>query len=88
MMIQESEFRPSLLGKILDKVLFYPPVPPFDIQVGLARANGPYERLLQGRISDPRKAEKARTDYYTWYNRLYQWVHRNDEPGSTSNTSQ
>lgn len=80
-MVQErTEFKPSLIGRLLDATITAPPIPPADILWGLKRAEGPYMKLLEGKVKDPEKAAKATQDFKLWYGRLYGWVHRNDQP--------
>jgi hypothetical protein len=81
-MIQERVgFKPSLLGRVLDATITAARgTPPADILWGLFRANGPYMKVLEGKVSDSEKVRKATEDYTLWYERLYSWAHRNDKP--------
>lgn len=73
-MIQERiEFKPSLIGKVLDAIA--PARWPADITFGLLRATRPYIKVLEGKISDPQKVEQITNRYTEWYRKFYNAAH-------------
>jgi hypothetical protein len=80
MVKERNEFKPSLIGRVLDATINAPPLWPADIMLGLLKAEGPYKKVLGGKITDPEKVTKAIQDYNLWHGRLYGWIHRNDQP--------
>ena len=73
---EDLEFQPSLLGRLIDAIIFDNTGLPTDLVLEMREVERPLLKVLAGKVSDPIEAQKIEERYQSFARKLEKYLER------------